>query len=100
MGRWCRREQRVQFGAMRVGETGQGDDPTAAVGSPFEDYVRAMVISKRDITEAFVLALEVDKDFLIAYAVSNNDRRIFDMRSTHEYLDFYPADNAEDYYAG
>ena len=100
LGKFFSREHGLQFVALRIGATGRGDDPTSAVGSPSEDYVRAMFISKRDITEAFVLALEVDKDFLIAYAVSNNDRRIFDMRSTHEYLDFYPADNAEDYYAG
>jgi len=58
-----------------------------------------MFISIRDITEAFATSLEVDEAFLVAYAVSNNDRRIFDMRSTHENLGFYPEGNAEDYYS-
>ncbi len=100
LGRFFSREHGLQFVALRIGATGRGDDPTSAVGSPSEDYVRAMFISKRDITEAFALALEADEDFLIAYAVSNNDRSIFDMRSTHESLGFYPVDNAEDYYPG
>ena len=100
LGRFFSREHGLQFVALRIGATGRGDDPTTAVGSPSEDYMRAMFISKRDITEAFALALEVDQEFLIAYAVSNNDRRIFDMRSTHEGLGFYPVDNAEDYYPG
>ena len=98
LGRFFSREHGLQFVALRIGATGRGDDPTTAVGSPSEDYVRAMFISVRDITGAFVRAIEVDKTFLVAYAVSNNDRRIFDMRSTHEQLGFYPVNNAEDYY--
>jgi hypothetical protein len=34
----------------------------------------------------------------VAYAVSNNTRRVFDLRETTERLGFVPQDNAEDYF--
>jgi hypothetical protein len=50
----------------------------------------AMFISKRDMVQAMTLALEIDKDFLLAYAISNNDSRIFDLTETNEQLGFLP----------
>lgn len=50
--------------------------------------------------EAHRCALEVETDFLIAYAVSNNDKRVFDLESSKEMLGFVPLDNSETYFQG
>jgi hypothetical protein len=61
--------------------------------------VRAIFLSRRDCIEVFTRALEVDRDFVLAYAISNNGRRIFDLRETNENIGFYPQDDAEEYFA-
>ena len=40
----------------------------------------------------------MDTDYLIAYATSDNGRRVFDMKETTEKLGYNPQDNAEDYF--
>ena len=87
----------IQFVALRIGATSQQDDPSRR-GTDREDYLRAMFLSKRDCVEAFRRALQVDTDYLIAYAISDNDRRVFDMKETMEKLGYNPQDNAEDYF--
>jgi NAD+ dependent glucose-6-phosphate dehydrogenase len=57
----------------------------------------AMYISKRDLVQAVTLALNIDCEFLVAYAISNNDTRIFDLAETNEKLGFFPIDNSADY---
>jgi hypothetical protein len=68
------------------------------VGKSSEDYMRAMFLSHRDCVEAHRRALDVDTKFMLAYAVSNNDRRVFDLTDTIETLGFTPQDNAENYF--
>ena len=97
-GRLFARQHGVQFVAMRIGAIGNDDTPLRAVGSPSENYVRAMYLSRRDCVDAFQKALEVDREFTVAYVVSDNDRRIFDLRETNEVLGFYPQDNAETFF--
>lgn len=46
----------------------------------------------------FKRAIEVDAEFLVAYAISDNDDRIFDMKETMEKLAFYPQDNSKDFF--
>lgn len=98
LGRYYSRVFNMQFIALRIGATFVADDPSISKGTNREDYIRAMFLSKRDCVQAFTRALEVETDFLIAYAVSNNSRRAFDLRETLEKLHFFPADNAEDYF--
>jgi nucleoside-diphosphate-sugar epimerase len=88
----------IQFVSLRIGATTQQDDPSIPGGPDGEDYLRAMFLSKRDCIEAFRRALQVDTDYLIAYAISDNDRRVFDMKETTEKLGYNPQDNAEDYF--
>jgi len=87
----------IQFIALRIGSTFPQDNPSVWKGTDREDFVRAMFLSKRDCVEVFDRALQVDTDYLIAYAISDNDRRVFDMKETMEKLDYNPKDNAEDY---
>ena len=57
-----------------------------------------MFLSKRDCVEAFARAIEVDASYLLAYAISRNDRRVFDLEVTEKVLGFHPQDNAEFYF--
>ncbi len=97
-GRLFARHHNVQFVAMRIGAIGNEDSPIRSAGTPSEDYVRAMFLSRGDLLTAFQKALEVDRDFTLAYVISNNGRRIFDMRETNEALGFYPQDDAETFF--
>jgi hypothetical protein len=62
------------------------------------DYMRAVFCSHRDLVQAFTRAIEIDTDYLVAFAVSNNTHNVFDMRETRKKLGFSPQDNAEDYF--
>ena len=84
----------VQFVALRIGWTVPEDNPRLYGG----DYMRAMFCSKRDLVQAFVRAVEVDASFLTAFVISDNGRKVFDLRETKEKLGFSPQDDAERYF--
>jgi NAD+ dependent glucose-6-phosphate dehydrogenase len=84
----------MQFVALRIGWTVPQDNPKVYGG----DYMRAVFCSKRDLVQAFSKALEVNTDFLAAFAVSDNSRAVFDLSETKEKLGFLPQDNAENYF--
>jgi nucleoside-diphosphate-sugar epimerase len=98
LGWYYNKKYGIKFIALRIGSTGPVDDLNRLKGTEYEEYVRAMFLSRRDCVEAFRRALQVEDDFLIAYAISDNDRRIFDMKESMEKLGFNPQDNAEKYY--
>ena len=98
MGWYYSRRHGIQFIALRIGSTFPQNDPSIWKGTDREDHARALFLSQRDCVEAFARALKVNTDFLLAYAISNNDRRFFDLTETKERLGFYPKDNAEDYF--
>jgi nucleoside-diphosphate-sugar epimerase len=85
----------IQFVALRIGWTVPGDNP-AGYGSA---YMRAVFCSHRDLVLAFSRAVEVETDFLTAFAVSNNSNAVFSLDETRDKLGFDPQDNAEDYVA-
>lgn len=97
LGRYFSTHFGIQFVGLRIGSTGGSDTPTRPEPSPTDNYNMAMFISKRDMVQAVKLALEIDREFLLAYAISNNDSRIFDLAETNEQLGFYPVDNSADY---
>jgi len=84
----------MQFVALRIGWTVPQDNPALYGGS----YMRAVFCSKRDLVQAFDKALQVDADFLPAFATSDNSRNVFDLTETKKKLGFNPQDNAEDYF--
>ena len=57
-----------------------------------------MFLSHRDYIEAHRRVLEVDTQYLLAYVVSGNGRRVFDLEATEEDLGYVPQDDAEDYF--
>ncbi len=84
----------IQFAALRIGWTVPQDNPALYGGA----YMRAVFCSHRDLVAAFSRALEIDQDFLVAFAVSNNGQPVFDLTETSRQLGFFPQDNAEDYF--
>lgn len=98
VGRLYASQHGLEFVGLRIGATFRQDDPSLRADSPSGEYLRAMFLSKRDCVQAFTRALEVETNLLIAYAISNNGRRVFDLRETEEKLGFYPQDDAEDYF--
>jgi NAD+ dependent glucose-6-phosphate dehydrogenase len=84
----------VQFVALRIGWTIPEDTPVI-YDSP---YMRAMFCSKRDLVQAFEKSIKIGKNFLTAFAISNNDRRIFDLEGTRAILGYDPLDNSEKYF--
>ena len=98
LGRLYSREHGLEFVGLRIGWIVEADDPTIMVGTPAEDYLRAMFLSHRDCIEAHRRALEAEADFLLAYVVSNNGRRVFDLAATRAQLGFEPQDDAERFF--
>jgi nucleoside-diphosphate-sugar epimerase len=84
----------IQFVALRIGWSVPEDNP-ALYGS---DYMRAVFCSQRDLVQAFIRAIEIDVDYLVAFAVSNNSQGVFDLTETKKKLGFNPQDNAEEYF--
>ncbi|MSR84243.1 MAG: NAD(P)-dependent oxidoreductase [Candidatus Latescibacteria bacterium] len=89
----------LEFVGLRIGWIIEADDPTIMRGTPAEDYLRAMFLSHRDCVEAHCRALEVEARYLLAYVVSDNGRRVFDLEETRRTLGFVPQDDAETYFA-
>ena len=63
---------------------------------PPEKYI-AMWISGRDMAQLIHKSLEANIKFGIFYGTSDNERKIFDLRSAKEKLGYEPQDRAEDY---
>lgn len=84
----------IQFIALRIGWSVPEDNPALYGG----DYMRAVFCSQRDLIQAFDKALQINRDFLAAFAVSDNDRNVFDLNQTRKELDFHPRDNSEKYF--
>jgi len=90
-----------EFVALRIGWC-LYEKPTDLKGDECEDYLRSMFLSHRDFKGFLRASLERDlqphQGFLIAYAVSRNGLRTFDLQETIQTLGYEPVDDAEDYY--
>ena len=98
LGKYFSEQHKIKFIGLRIGWIVKGDDPTIMCGTPSEDYLRSMYLSHRDCIQAFEKALESSRDFLIAYAISNNSTKVFDLKETSRTLNFYPEDDSENYF--
>ena len=63
------------------------------------DHVRVMYLSKRDLVDVTDKAMQIDTDYMNAYAVSDNNPAVFDLTETRERLGYNPKDNAKDWEA-
>mmetsp|Transcript_48195 Transcript_48195/g.153827 ORF Transcript_48195/g.153827 Transcript_48195/m.153827 type:complete len:315 (+) Transcript_48195:121-1065(+) len=91
-----------EFVALRIGWC-LYDKPTALRGTENEAYLRSMWLSQRDFRGFVRGALTADltrhRGFLVAYAVSRNGRRLFDIEESVQDLGYDPLDDAEDYFS-
>lgn len=85
----------AQFVALRIGWAVPEDDPARYGGA----YMRAVYCSHGDLVRAFSRALEVESDWLAAFAVSRNRRGVFDLAETENKLGFSPIDDAEAHFS-
>jgi len=88
----------IKFIALRIGWIVKSDSATEKKGTDVEHYLRCMYLSHRDCVQAFEKAIESEFKYLVAYAVSNNTTRIFDLEDTIRDLGFIPQDNSEDHF--
>jgi hypothetical protein len=65
--------------------------------STVADLSRAAEVSGLFV-QAFTRALQVDTPFLVAYAISNNARRVFELESTTMSLGYKPVADAEAFF--
>ena len=98
LGKFFSEQHLIQFVGLRTGWLVKGDDPSIMRATPSEVYLRLMFFSHRDCVQAFEKALESQRKFSIAYAISNNTRKVFDLEETREILDFHPIDNSENFF--
>ena len=84
----------IKFAALRIGWTVPQDNPAVYGGN----YMKAVFCSKRDLAQAFEKALNTDRNFTAAFAVSNNDDNVFDLSETRRILGFNPQDNSAEYF--
>ena len=87
------REKAFEFIALRIGWVVY-NDANAHEGTPLNDYLQSMFLSKKDCIGYFLAAARttnIDK-FFVGYAVSNNSTRLYDYEDTCTVLGFYPAD--------
>lgn len=90
----------IEFVGLRIGWIVPENTPLVMQGTPAEDYLRAMFLSHRDCVAAHRRALEVETKYTLAYVVSLNGRRVFDMEETRAELGWEPEDDAESFYGG
>ena len=76
------------------------DDPTELRGTQYEAYLRAMWLSRRD-WEGFAMAALTTRvtmyGYMVAYAVSNNSTRIFDLEESIDRLGYSPQDSSDNF---
>ncbi|CAE8630257.1 unnamed protein product, partial [Polarella glacialis] len=99
---YSRVQKSFDFVALRIGWC-LYDEPTALRGTDCEDYLRSMWLSQRDFRGFLRAALLADladrQGFVLAYAVSRNGRRVFDLEESMQSLGYDPVDDAEEYFS-
>ena len=75
------------------------DDPRELRYGLYEAYLRAMWLSRRDWEGFAVAALttEVQDGYVVAYAVSNNSTRVFDLEESIDLLGYSPQDSSDNF---
>jgi len=90
----------IEFVGLRIGWIVPENTPLVMQGTPAEDYLRAMFLSHRDCVAAHRRALEMETKYSLAYVVSSNGRRVFDLEETQAELGWAPEDDAETFFGG
>jgi len=102
LGRYYSRFYGIKIVSLRIGWATSGLIPEDIRhgDETMKNHFRVLHLSKRDLIDVFDKALNVDKAYMVAYAVSDNHPAVFDLTETRQELGFYPQDNAEPYLRG
>ncbi|MBA7706135.1 Uronate dehydrogenase [subsurface metagenome] len=100
LGRYYARLFGIRFVSLRIGSAApEVVLPWLTKGDKSRrDHLRVMFLSRRDLVDVFDRALQVETDFLVAYAVSDNKPCVFDLTETREKLSYNPRDNSANYF--
>eukprot|EP01119_Soliformovum_irregulare_P023193 TRINITY_DN8077_c0_g1_i1.p1 TRINITY_DN8077_c0_g1~~TRINITY_DN8077_c0_g1_i1.p1 ORF type:complete len:149 (+),score=31.21 TRINITY_DN8077_c0_g1_i1:420-866(+) len=80
------------------------DDPTSLKGTSSEQYMRAMYLSHRDAAGYFRGAIEASIRsengirYMMAYACSMNEDRVWDLTETIQNLSYTPVDSSRPFF--
>ena len=97
LGRYYLRFYGIKFVSLRIGALFEvrwnrlwmeGDKHT-------QDHGRVIYLSKSDLIDVTDKVLQIDTDYIVAYAVSDNKPAVFDLTETGEKLGFNPKDNSK-----
>ena len=100
LGRYYSLLHGIQFVALRIGWAAPRFAPEwiDRTNKPLTDHFRVMFVSRRDHSDAFDKAIQVDIPCMVPYAVSNNKPAVFDMSEAREIMNFHPVDDSETYF--
>jgi nucleoside-diphosphate-sugar epimerase len=98
-------QKKLETVVLRIGWIRLNDDPSDLKGRSSEAYMRAIYLSHQDAVGFFRAAIEAEMKpavggipFMMAYAVSNNEKKIYDLEETIANLGYCPRDNADSYF--
>ncbi len=97
LGRYYSRFFGIKVVSLRIGwaDTQKMEDWIINAEEPVKDHVRVMFLSTRDLIDVMDKALQIDTDYMVAYAVSDNKPAVFDLTETRKKLGFNPKDNRQ-----
>jgi NAD+ dependent glucose-6-phosphate dehydrogenase len=101
LGRYYSRFFGIKVVSLRIGSVESEKMKTLFQSSDnsIREHIRVMFLSKRDLINITDKALQVDTDYIVAYAVSNNYPAVFDLTETRNQLGFNPQDNSQEWEA-
>jgi nucleoside-diphosphate-sugar epimerase len=104
LGRYYSDRFGIRVVCLRIGSVVPSDDPSAPappsvpaeIAAVWPARIRATWLSHRDCAELIARALEADVRFAIAYGVSDNPGRFWDLESARRSLGFVPHERPPD----
>lgn len=93
LGKYFSKRFNIKTICLRIGSVREHDNP----GN--NKRYRSTWLSHNDLVLLFEAALNCDVEYGIYYGVSNNKRRFWDLKNAESELNFFPRDNAEDYFS-
>jgi nucleoside-diphosphate-sugar epimerase len=95
LGRYYSRFFGIKVVSLRIGwaDTQKMRDWIINAEEPVKNHVRVMFLSTSDLIDVMDKSLQIDTDYLLAYAVSDNKPAVFDLTETRNKLGFNPKDN-------
>ena len=97
LGRYYSRFFGIKVVSLRIGwaDTQKMRDWIINAEEPVKNHVRVMFLSTSDLIDVMDKSLQIDTDYLLAYAVSDNKPAVFDLTETRKNLGFNPKDNSQ-----